>query len=105
MANIAQLLSALTGHVGRSRGISARHLCARLDVPERRVRQLITEAREAGHAVCGMPRDGYYIAANAEELEETIEFLKHRALCSLEIASRLSKVPMAVLLGQLHLPN
>lgn len=105
MANVTQLLTALTGHIGRDRGITARHLCARLDVPERRVRQLVTEARESGHAICGKPQDGYYVAATAEELDETIEFLKHRALCSLTLASKLSKTPLVDLVGQLKLPT
>lgn len=105
MATVTLLINALNGHVGRERGITARHLCARLDVPERRVRQLITEARECGYGICGTPRDGYYMAANAEELHETIEFLKHRALCSLSLASRLSNTPLAELVGQLKLPT
>lgn len=105
MATVTQLLTALTGHIGRERGITARHLCARLNVPERRVRQLITEARECGYAICGKPSDGYYIAATAEELQETIEFLKHRALCSLTLASHLSKTPLIDLVGQLKLPT
>jgi transposase len=105
MATVNSLLQALTGHIGRDRGVSAQRLAGRLDVPVRSVRILVTEAREDGNAVCGTPRDGYYMAASAEELEETIEFLKQRALCSLHLASRLSKQPLVDLLGQLHLPT
>jgi biotin operon repressor len=105
MSNVTQLIGVLAGHIGRDRGITARHLAGRLDVPERDVRKLITAAREEGCAVCGHPRDGYYIAATPEELLETVEFLKQRALCSLTLASRLSKIPLADLFGQLHLPT
>ncbi len=105
MATVHHLLQAMTGHIGRDRGITAQRLAGRLDVPVRRVRQLVTEAREEGEAVCGTPRDGYYIAANDEELAETITFLKERAMCSLHIASRLSKIPLPDLLGQLKLPT
>ncbi len=105
MATVAQLLAALSAHIGRDRGISARHLCARLNVPARRVRQLVTEAREAGHQICGHPRTGYYVARTAEELLETVEFLKDRALHSLYLASVLSQRPLLEIVGQLRLPT
>ena len=100
-----QLLTALAGHIGRERGITARHLCARLNVSERQVRSLISEARENGYGVCGTPRAGYFIAANAEELEETCKFLRCRALHSLTLESVLRKIPLVDLLGQLRLPT
>jgi transposase len=105
MATVHQLLQAMTGHIGRERGISAEGLAGRLDISVRVVRQLVTEAREEGEAVCGTPRDGYYIAANEEELTETIDFLKDRAMCSLHLASRLSRIPLPDLIGQLKLPT
>jgi transposase len=105
MTTVHHLLHTLTDHIGRARGINAQRLAGRLDIPVRMVRHLVTEAREDGNAVCGTPRDGYYIAANAEELDETIEFLKQRAICSLTLASRLSKIPLVDLLGQLKLPT
>lgn len=105
MVTYHQLLTALSGHIGREKGITARRLCARLDVTERQVRSLISEARESGHAICGHPRDGYYIAATAEELEETCQFLRNRAMHSLTLESRLRKTPLVELLGQLNLPT
>lgn len=105
MATTAQLISALSSHIGAGRGITARHLAARLDCPARRVRALVTEAREEGTAICGHPRTGYFIAETAEELEETCQFLRSRALHSLLLESRLRRVPLADLLGQLHLPT
>ncbi|MDD5176789.1 MAG: hypothetical protein PHQ05_10245 [Sterolibacterium sp.] len=105
MATYHQLITALSAHIGRERGITARHLCARLNVPERQVRTLVSEARENGYGICGTPRDGYYIAANAEELEETCQFLRHRAMHSLTLESRLRKVSLVDLVGQLRLPT
>ena len=105
MATKAQLLTALSGHIGKGRGITARHLAGRIDSPERNVRLLVTELRSDGVAVCGTPRDGYYIAETAEELEETCNFLRGRAMCSLVIEATLRKVPLADLLGQLKLPT
>lgn len=101
------LLASLTahGHVGASRGITARHLAGRLDCPERHVRKLVSELREEGIAVCGLPRTGYYIAATAEEVEDTCRFLRERALHSLTLESRLRKVPLPELLGQLRIPT
>lgn len=74
-----------------------------LQVPERRVRHLVTECREDGTAICGHPSTGYYVAQTSEELQETLDFLKDRALHSLKLASTLSKLPLGDLIGQLHI--
>ncbi len=105
MATLHQLLSALSGHIGRDRGVTAHHLAGMLGVLPRQVRTLVSEAREGGYGVCGTPRDGYYIAANADELEETCQFLRNRAMHSLVLESRLRKLPLADLVGQLKLPT
>lgn len=105
MATKAQLLSALSSHIGKGRGITALHLAGRIDTPARNVRHLVTELRTDGIAVCGTPRDGYYIAETAEELEETCQFLRGRAMCSLALEATLRKVPLVDLLGQLKLPT
>jgi hypothetical protein len=67
------------------------------------VRHQVSALREEGIAICGHPKTGYFIAANAEELETTVEFLKSRALHSLHLASRLTKIPLVDLIGQLKL--
>lgn len=105
MATLHQLLSVLSHRIGRDSGISAQALANRLECQERRIRQLVTEAGEDGHAICGHPRDGYYIAATAEDLEETCAFLRRRAMHSLVLESRLRKIPLADLVGQLKLPT
>lgn len=105
MKTAHDLLAVLARHVGRGNGITVHTLADQLDTTERQVRSLVSELRMAGHAVCGHPRDGYYIAANAEEMEETCQFLRNRAMHSLQIESRLRNIPMPDLLGQLHVPT
>lgn len=99
------LLTILTRHIGRENGIAVAALARELDITERQVRELVTELRMDGTAVCGTPKTGYYIAASAEEAQETIDFLKGRAMHSLTLASRMSNIPLPDLLGQIHLPT
>lgn len=98
-----KLLAILQKHIGKRFGITAIALGVRLGLQDRQVRRLITELRDAGTAICGTPRDGYYIAETAEELEATCQFLRGRALHSLTLESRLRKIPMPELLGQMRL--
>lgn len=97
------LLNALARHQGRESGINARDLAAQLDVPVRQLRKLISAAREEGFAICGLPSTGYYMAQTPEELEASCAFLEHRAMHSLRKLSRMKKVALPVLLGQLLL--
>lgn len=98
-----QALAVLSRHIGRSNGITAVALANELHVQPRQVRALVTDLRLDGVAVCGQPATGYYIAANAEEVETTCQFLRSRALHSLTLESRLRKVPLVDLVGQLRL--
>lgn len=97
------LLSVLQKHIGKSRGITVKMLADTLKIPPRAVRYLVTELRDDGVAVCGHPRTGYYIAATAEELEETCQFLHTRAMHSLHLEAQLRKMPLPDLIGQMHL--
>lgn len=103
MNNTSPLLNLLSRHVGIRNGISAAQISAALDIHPRRVRSLVSELREEGTAVCGTPTTGYYIAATPEELEETCLFLRHRALHSLKLESKLRKMALEDLVGQLRL--
>jgi len=103
MATTHQLLAALAGHIGRDKGITSAHLAALLDVPARRVRTMVSELRLEGEAVCGHPATGYFMAATAEEIEATCQFLRARAMHSLVLESRLRKLPLPDLVGQLKL--
>lgn len=103
MANKSDLQTILARHIGREKGISAQLLAALLDVEVRNVRKLVSGLREDGVAVCGHPTTGYYIAATPEELEETLGFLRSRAMHSLVLESRLRNLPLVELLGQLRI--
>lgn len=97
------LVYILTRHIGRANGITAAALAQTAGLEEREVRNKISHLREDGHAICAHPNSGYFIAANAEELEETCQFLRGRALHSLRLESRLRNIPMADLIGQMKL--
>lgn len=99
----ASLLNALAAHQGRERGIGARELAAKVGVSPRRLRALISLAREEGTAICGKPASGYFVPVTPEELCESCAFLEHRALTSLRLLSRMKKVSLPDLLGQLRL--
>lgn len=103
MTTKTNLLNALSAHQGRLQGITAKQLAERLAVPPRRLRKLISEAREEGFAICGTPSDGYFIPVTPEELQESCRFLINRAMHSLRKASRMQKVALPALLGQLAL--
>ncbi len=105
MATSDQLLALLSHHIGKGNGIGVKEIATNLGVDQRQTRRLVDELRSDGHAVCAHPTTGYYIAANADELEHTCEFLRSRALHSLTLESRLRKIPLVDLLGQLHLPT
>ena len=105
MATASQLLNLLSRRIGKGNGIGVKALAQQLDTTERHIRTLVSELREDCHAICGTPKDGYYIAANAEELERTCDFLHRRAMHSLTLLARLRKIPLPDLIGQLHLPT
>ncbi|MBA4381807.1 MAG: hypothetical protein C0406_04505 [Sideroxydans sp.] len=105
MTTSNELLNLLSHHIGKGNGIGVKELSVQLGAHARHVRMLVTELREDGHAICGTPRDGYYIAATPQELKATCEFLHNRALHSLSLEAKLLKIPLPDLLGQLHLPT
>ena len=70
-----------------------------------RLRHVIEHLRREGHAICGHPSTGYYIAANEAELDRTCNYLYDRALCSLEQIARMKRVAMPDIRGQLRLPT
>jgi biotin operon repressor len=104
MPTKTEVLNALARHQGRERGISAKRLAEQLGMPPRRLRKLISELRDGdGVAICGTPATGYYMAVTPEELNASCAFLEHRAMHSLRLLSRMKKVSLPDLLGQLRL--
>lgn len=92
-------------HHGSANGIGAAGLAKALGWTERRLRLAVSHLREQGAPICGHPRTGYYIAANAAELDEAARFLEHRAMHSLRLLARMRQVSLPALLGQLKLPT
>lgn len=97
------LAKLLALRIGARNGITAMRLAKMLVVNERTLRNLITDLRNEGMAICGTPESGYFVAETAEELQHTCAFLRSRALRSLYLESRLKKIPLAQLLGQMQL--
>lgn len=120
MAEIEQItrpmvLGVLMKHIGKARGIDITGLVREARVAagvyggpitegqKRRVRKLLEELRRNGHHVCATPADGYYIAANTQELQETCRFLFDRAMTSLTQVAAMKRVSLPDLEGQLRL--
>jgi len=108
----ALVLAELQHHIGKANGIHVRELAQRItgelldaDVQQRRIRHVVTELRMQGHHVCATPSEGYYIAADADELNETCSFLYDRAMTGLTQVSRMKNIALPDLRGQLHLPT
>lgn len=105
------VLAALRAHIGRANGVTAQQLVVEVlghtsTGDERRLRDLIVELRLQGHHVCAVPgRGGYFLAETPEELEETMTFLRDRAMTSLLQASRMRGISIPDLVGQMHLPT
>jgi biotin operon repressor len=102
--NSAELLNVLSGYRGQDNGVHVEQLVARTGVSERELRKLISALRTEGAAICGKPETGYFIAETPEELNHfCIKYLEARAMHSLTLSSRLRKIPLPVLAGQLFL--
>lgn len=117
------VLQVLSRHVGRSKGITivnlVRDVLALNDANthanreprgsaenyQRAVRHRVTELRTEGHHVCAHPTSGYYMAADADELNECCKFLTDRAMCGLRQVAAMKRVSVPDLYGQLNLPT
>jgi len=103
------VLQALSAHIGKARGITAKELVAEItweaatDAQCRKLRMVIEELRREGQHICGHPASGYFIAANEDELNETCRFLVDRAMTTLTQVSRMKKASLPDLHGQLGL--
>ncbi|WP_198086511.1 hypothetical protein [Variovorax sp. E3] len=110
--NAAQVLAELRTRPGRDNGIHVRDLVARITgqagpapALERRVREFVSALRLQGEQICGKPDTGYFMAQSAAELDETCRYLRSRAVSGLLIESRMRRVSMPALLGQLTLSD
>lgn len=106
--NATHLLNVLARHQGRESGIAAHDLARAIgltpnDAGRRRLRHLVSELREQGIAICAQPKTGYFIPVTPDELKESCAWLEHRAMHSLVLLSKMRKVALPELLGQLKL--
>lgn len=109
----AGVLTALARHIGAEHGVTAAQLAAEaagLDniqahYAERQLREAVVQLRLEGHHVCATPENGYFLAANAEELDATCLFLHERAMTSLKQVAAMKRISLPDLRGQLHLPT
>lgn len=99
----AELLNLLAQHQGAANGIRMAELVVKAHTDERTLRSLVSELREEGVAVCATPAAGYFMAQTPAELAQTCAFLHNRAMHSLRTASRLQKISLPDLMGQLLL--
>lgn len=109
-----RLLAVLQRHIGAENGATMAEICAEINAPddlfdcdlppltERQVRSLVEALRLEGVHICAHPKRGYFIAGNDVELEETCEFLRHRALTSLAQIAAIRNCSLPDLLGQLR---
>ncbi len=107
--DVIQFLSA---HIGQKKGVRAHTVVAaitgnseRNTAAERQLRHTIVELRKEGFHICGSPATGYFIAETEKELNETCEFLYHRAMTTLEQISKMKQTSLPDLRGQLRLPT
>lgn len=107
----ALVLDTLSRHIGKRNGATAEQLVRELrmrgadGINVRRLRHIIEHLRGQGQHICAHPRDGYFMAATAEELLETCQFLHTRAMTSLVQIARMRGVSVPDLRGQLRLPT
>jgi predicted DNA-binding transcriptional regulator len=93
----------LAQHRGKTRAIRVVELAHDAGISERDVRHAVSALREDGIAVCSHPTVGYWIASSPQELDESCQFLRSRAMKSLVLEARMRNVALPVLLGQLAL--
>jgi hypothetical protein len=103
------VIAALRPRIGAANGITAASLVFQLmarhtPADERRLRQVVEHLRRQGHEICAHPAAGYFMAANAADVERTCLFLVARAMTSLTQAAALRRRAVPDLYGQLGLP-
>ena len=112
--HLARLRKIMPHHIGRQRAIGMGELFE--DVfgrpwqnrinDTRALRHLITEARREGDPICSDTSSsggGYFYAAASSELEEFCALFRRRAIRSLMTESRIRKISLPELLGQMQL--
>lgn len=105
---VESLLAVLSRHIGCENALTVEQLRDELQaegvsINTRQIRKHVEALRTDGHHVCAHPSHGYWIAANEAELTRTCDFLRARALCSLQQLAAMKRVSLPTLVGQLSL--
>lgn len=75
--------------------VSRRCLSTKLGLSDRAVRNLITELRYQGVPICSSSQaDGYWLARDKKEIEQTAREYRSRAIKQLKIADRMLSFPI-----------
>lgn len=106
--NPASVLAALQGRIGAANGIKASALAEAITgrvshADQRRLRDCVVLLRIEGKPVCATPESGYFMAANASELNRTCQFLLSRANTGLQQVAALKNKAVPDLAGQFGL--
>lgn len=99
----SKFITIMQRHIGKHNAISGEDLAYLLDTNPRQLRYMTDALIEDGIALCSHPANGYWIAQDATELEETCQFHRSRALHELAKEAKLRKMSLPDLLGQMHL--
>lgn len=79
MTNKTAILNHLTqNNVGASNAILAGRLCSQIGITGRLLHRAINELRVEGYPICS-DTNGYFYAANSEEIDGTVQHLVSRA--------------------------
>lgn len=105
MERKALVLTALQSHIGAAKGMHEAQLVAVTLLSGRICRKAIELLRLDGVQICGKPETGYYIAATAAELTATTDWMFKRAAKTLKQISRMTKVALPALVGQINLDD
>lgn len=100
---LTNFINVMQSHIGKVNAISGEDLACALGVSSREMRKMTDAVIADGIALCSHPANGYWIAANPVELEQTCQFHRSRALHELAKEAKLRKLTLPDLLGQLHL--
>lgn len=101
----ALVLNVLASRRGAANGMHLEEIICATLLSGRIVRRAIESLRLDGVHVCGLPETGYFIAETDEELDETIRWLTARAKKSLLQASRMRRIGIPALIGQMNLDD
>ena len=99
----SDFITIMQNHIGKANAIGGEDLARLIGVDPRKLRYMTVSVIEEGIALCSHPANGYWIAENATELEDTCQFHRSRALHELAKEAKLRKLTLPDLLGQLHL--